>query len=192
MVTVTRYIKYLFSILLVVNSATLMRGQTNADSLRMHKKVWSVETSVVWPIFPGIFKVNVAREVWSKKTFSGEVGLAFNLQPERTDAAGDRFSEEFITVFYRQFFWKGFHVQIDNNFAYGRLNNWKNTGVNYESYAIFHDFIGGYRFELLKKHKVGLTIIPQAGGGFTSYVNDNWPRPELPFWYVNLLVGIKF
>ncbi len=184
--------KTLSIIFLLFISGSLLNGQKNIDSLRLHKKVWSIETSVVWPIYPGIFKINLAREIWSKKTFSGEVGLSLNLQPERTDAANDRFSEEFITVFYRQFFWKGFHIQIDNNFAYGRLRNWKNTGTDFESYAIFHDFIGGYRFELLKKHKVSLTIIPQAGGGFTSYVNNSWPRPELPFWYVNLLMGLKF
>lgn len=172
--------------------SSILQAQPNLDSIRMHKKVWFVETSIVWPIFPGIYKVNFGREVWSKKTFSGELGISLNIQPERTDAAGDRFSEEFFTLFYRQFFWKGFHIQIDNNFAYGRLNNWKNTGVNYESFAIFHDFLGAYRFELLKKHKISLTITPQAGGGFTSYVNNAWPRAELPFWEVNLMVGMRF
>jgi hypothetical protein len=177
---------------LFISFGLALTAQTNRDSLRLHKKVWVIETSVVWPIYPGIYKVNFARELWAKKTFSGELGLSLNIQPERTDPAGDHFSEEFISVFYRQFFWKGFHIQIDNNFAYGRLNNYKNTGVNYESYAIFHDFLGAYRFELLKKHKISLTITPQAGGGFTSYTNNSWPRAELPFWEVNLLVGMRF
>ena len=180
-------------ILFIAFAFTLsLSAQTNRDSLRLHKKVWCIETSIVWPIFPGIYKVNFAREVWAKKTFSGELGISLNIQPERTDPSGDRFSEEFISVFYRQFFWKGFHVQIDNNFAYGRLNDYKNSGTNYESYAFFHDFLGAYRFELLKKHKVSLTITPQAGGGFTSFVNSSWPRAELPFWEVNLLVGMRF
>ena len=182
--------KYLFTFIFLLTFS--LHAQTNRDSLRLHKKVWCIETSVVWPIYPGIYKFNFAREIWSKKTFSGELGLSFNLQPERTDPAGDHFSEEFVSVFYRQFFWKGFHVQLETDFAYGRLTNWKNTGVNYESYAIFHDFLGCYRFELLRKHKVSLTITPQAGGGFTSYVNNSWPRTELPFWEVNLLVGMRF
>ncbi len=184
--------KYVFPSILFILLAVQGMAQSNLDSLRAKKKYWTVETSVVWPIYPGIYKVNFARELWSKKSFSGELGFSINIQPERTDPAGDHFSEEFITLFYRQFFWKGFLVQIDNNFAYGRLTNWKNTGVNYESYAIFHDFLGGYRFELLKKHRVSLTIIPLAGGGFTSYVNDSWPRAELPFWEVNLMVGMRF
>jgi len=183
--------KYII-VLLALFTHLYAQNKLPLDSAKFHKKYWSVETSVVWPIFPGIIKVNFVREVWSKKTFSGELGFSLNIQPPRhTEGEGD-FSEEFVTIFYRQFFWKGFHVQIDNNFAYGRMNNWQNTGVNYESYAIFHDFLGGYRFELLKRHKIGLTITPQAGGGFTSYVNSSWPRAEKPFWEVNLLVGMKF
>ena len=166
--------------------------KSKTDSTTAPKKYWSVEASVVWPIYPGIYKINFVRQLWEKKTFKGELGLSFNFQPSRhSDTEGD-FSEEFVNVFYRQYFWKGFHVEIDNNVAYGRLTNWQNTGKNYESYAIFHDFLGGYRFELLKKQKVGLSIIPQAGGGFTSYVNSTWPRAEKPFWEVNLLVGMRF
>ena len=184
--------KYLLSLLIFTIIVIQTNGQITKDSLRAKTKYWSVETSVAWPIYPGVYRINFIRQVWQKKSFSGEIGFAMNIQPQRTDVNGDRFSEEFITVIYRQFFWKGLHIEIDNNFAYGRLNNWKSSGVNYESYAIFHDFIGGYRFELLKKHKVSLTIIPQAGGGFTSYVNNSWPRAELPFWEVNLLVGMRF
>jgi hypothetical protein len=184
--------KFLTYILFFLWAGTIYGQINSADSLRQKKKYWSVETSVVWPIFPGIYKINFVREVWAKKSFSGEVGFSLNIQPSRYSSTDGDFSEEFVTLFYRQFFWKGFNVEIDNNFAYGRLNNWQGAGVNYESYAIFHDFLGGYRFELLKKHKIGLTILPQAGGGFTSYVNDSWPRAEKPFWEVNLLVGMRF
>jgi hypothetical protein len=184
--------KFLLSILLLLSFATAYAQTNSVDSLKQKKKYWSVETSVVWPIYPGIYKINFVREVWAKKTFSGELGFSLNIQPSRYTSPDGDFSEEFITLFYRQFFWKGFYAQVDNNFAYGRLNNWQGAGVNYESYAIFHDFLGGYRFELLKKHKVSLTIQPQAGGGFTSYVNNSWPRPEKPFWEVNLLVGMRF
>jgi len=162
------------------------------DSARYHKKYWSVETSVVWPVYPGIFKLNFVRQVWEKKTFAGEAGIGLNIQPERSQPDEGFFSEEFITVFYRQYFWKGLHIQIENNFAYGRLRDFPATGQDYESFAIFHDFCAGYRFVLLKRHKVALTLNPQAGGGFTSYVNDSWPRSEGPYWLVNLLAGIHF
>jgi hypothetical protein len=173
--------------------AAMASAQKNLpDSVRYRRKYWSVETSVVWPIYPGIYKINFVRQVWEKKTFAGEAGLGLHIQPERTsDNEGD-FSEEFISVFYRQYFWKGLHIQIENNFAYGRLRNYPSGTGSFESYAIFHDFTAGYRFVLLKKHKVALTIIPQAGGGFTSYVNSTWPRPEKPYWLVNLLAGIQF
>ena len=185
--------KSLFTITVCLLFIHSIKGQSNTtDSLRYKKKCWSIETSVAWPIYPGIYKINFIRQLWEKKTFSGEIGFSLNIQPNRhSDTEGD-FSEEFVNILYRQFFWKGFHVEIDNNFAYGRLANWQSSGINYETYAIFHDFVGGYRFELLKRHKVSLTIIPQAGGGFTSYVNDNWPRVEKPFWEVNLLMGMKF
>lgn len=168
-------------------------SQSNtADSVRLKKKYWSIETSVIWPIYPGIYKLNFVREVWSKKTFYGEVGLSLNIQPERYDSNSGYFSEEFMSLFYRQYFWKGFHVQLETNFAYGRIKNWQTTGNNYESYAIFHDFTGGYQFELLKKNKVGLTISLRAGGGFTSYVNTSWPRSEKPYWLADVVIGMKF
>ncbi len=184
--------KNLFTLLLACAFILSTNAQTNRDSLRLHKKVWSIETSVAWPIYPGIYKLNFVREVWSKKSFAGEVGLSLNIQPERFDSTQGYFSEEFFAIFYRQYFWKGFNIQLETNFAYGRLKGWPATGQNYESYAIFHDFTGGYRFELLKKHKVSLIIFPHAGGGFTSYVNSSWPRAEKPYWLVNLLVGMKF
>lgn len=183
-----------FFLLVLLLPAVAFAQQGKRDSLVYPKKYWSVETSVVWPIFPGIYKINFIRQVWEKKSFSGEVGIALNIQPERTVANEGAFSEEFFSLFYRQYFWKGFMVQIENNFAYGRLRNYPVSGKNgnFESYAIFHDFTGGYRFELLRRKKVGLTIIPQAGGGFTSYVNETWPRPEKPYWLVNMLVGMQF
>lgn len=182
----------ILSLLIVFFTLKISAQKKNLDSLVYHKKYWSVETSIVWPVYPGIFKFNFVRQVWEKKTFAGEVGLGFAIQPERSSDTEGAFSEEFVSVFYRQYFWKGLHIQIENNFAYGRLRNYPDAVKNYESYAIFHDFCAGYRFTLLQKHKVALTILPQAGGGFTSYVNNSWPRSEKPYWLVNLLVGIKF
>lgn len=181
-------------ILLISLSLGIIVAQKPVDSLKFKQKYWSIETSVVWPIYPGIYKVHFVRELWRKKVFAGELGFGLCLQPERNiPAIGEgNFSEEFILLFYRQYFWKGLHIEIDNNFAYGRLRDWQGSGTDYATYAIFHDMVAGYRFELLKKHKVSLTITPQAGGGFTSYVNDSWPRAELPFWELQLLVGMKF
>lgn len=177
---------------LIFYTGFLPEGYAQDSLQRYRKKYWSVETSIVWPIFPGIFKLNFVREVWSKKTFSGEVGIGLNIQPERTIANEGAFSEEFITLFYRQYFWKGLQVQVENNFAYGRIRDYPGSPGTRESYAIFHDLTLGYRFEFLKKHKVSLTLTPQAGGGFTSYVNSTWPRPEKPYWLLNLLAGIRF
>lgn len=188
MILYYRYIQVICFLVLFQSSFS----QKNIQDTTRIKKYWSIETSLVWPVFPGIYKINFVRELWHKKTFSGELGLGLNIQPERTSENEGAFSEEFITLFYRQYFWKGLHIQIENNFAYGRLRNYPDSVKNYESYAIFHDFCVGYRFELLKKHKIGLTIIPQAGGGFTSYVNNTWPRSEKPYWLVNLLAGIYF
>lgn len=171
--------------------AILYNPLTAGDSLVI-RKPWSVEISVVWPVFPGIYKVQFAREIWHKKTFAGEAGLGLNIQPERYNDNEGYFSEEFVNVFYRQYFWKGLHIQLETNFAYGRLKDHPPAGTNHESYAIFHDFTAGYKFQLLRRKKIGLSIIPQAGGGFTSYVNSGWPVNERPYWLANLLVGIIF
>lgn len=183
------FLAMLFFSLLFIN----VSGQKLAlDSARYNKKYWSIETAPVWAIYPGIYKINFVRQLWEKKTFKGELGFSLNIQPPRTDTISGSFSSEWISLFYRQYFWKGFYVQLETNLAYGRLLGYPTTGGNYESYAVFHDFIGGYRFIILKRQKVALTISPQAGGGFTSYVNKTWPRIELPFWEVNLLVGLHF
>lgn len=168
-------------------------GQKPAlDSARYNKKYWSIETSPAWAIYPGIYKINFVRQLWEKKTFKGELGFSLNIQPARADTISGSFSSEWISLFYRQYFWQGFYVQLETSLAYGRLIGWPTTGGNYETYSVFHDFIGGYRFILMKRHKVALTISPQAGGGFTSYVNSSWPRLEKPFWEINLLMGLHF
>lgn len=184
--------KTFFTIIFFFSIIYIKSQTNNFDSLQYKKKLWSIETSIIWPIYPGIYKINFVRQIWEKKSFSGELGLSLNIQPERFIENQGYFSEEFMAVFYRQYFFKGFNIQIETNFAYGRIKNWPATGLNYESYAIFHDFTGGYSFTIFKKQTVSLTILPQAGGGFTSYVNSTWPRAENPYWLVNLLVGMHF
>lgn len=183
------FLIFVFFLLLSIK----VSGQKSAlDSVRYNKKYWSIETSPAWAIYPGIYRIQFVRQLWEKKTFKGELGLSLNIQPPRTDTISGSYSAEFMSIFYRQYFWKGFCVQVETSVAYGRLLDYPTTGGNYETYAVFHDFVGGYRFILLKKHKVALTILPQAGGGFTSYVNSSWPRKELPYWEVNLTMGLYF
>lgn len=163
-------------------------------------KRWGAELNFLWPIFPGnIYKAQVTYEAWRKRNLAGDIYLGFHIRPfEYREAEGD-FSNLALTFGYRQFFWKGFHLEVYQAFGPGFNRNNVIDGEDYDSWDYEVGGLLGYRWEFLKNRdekKVSPYISTQHG--FYYLAAQSNPHPikdftgEKPFYVGTLNLGIKF
>lgn len=159
-------------------------------------KKWGIEFNVVWPFVPGveIYTLKGTYTTWQKKHFKGDAIVGLLYRPgTKNDENAEQFSEIGTGIGYRQFFWKGLHVEtiLFSSFAQEERN--KIDGKNYSGYALTTEFYVGYKFDFLKQKKVSMYLMPQAGIGYNA-VSLLGPASEenRPFPAINLQVGINF
>lgn len=188
--------KIVWVILLVVASTVWASAQTNA-------KKWGVELNLLWPIFPGnIYKGQITYEAWRKNDhWAGDVYVGFHIRPfEYREKEGD-FANYALTFGYRQFVWKGLHLELYQAFGPGYNRNNVIDGKNYDSWDYEVGLLAGYRLELLKKEKRDTKRISpylSTQQGFYYLAGQTNPHPirdfegEKPIYVGTLNFGIKF
>lgn len=174
------------------------------DTVR-HRK-WGVELNVLWPFFPGnIYKGNFTYEAWRKKEFAGDVYIGFHIRPTEFRAEEGNFSNYALTFGYRQFFWKGLHVEVYQAIGPGFNTNNAVDGKDYTSWDYEIGLLGGYRWEfletLMKKEKRGKNRVSpylSTQHGFYYVAAKSNPHPimnstgEKPIYVGTLNIGLKF
>ena len=150
-----------------------------------------LETSVLWPFFPGLFfQVRAAVPVWS----CGELLLgAQGRVPEQRPAEGT-FANYDFSAGYRQFVWQGFHVELTLNAGYGMVRDSTVDGLDYDSFDLEAMAVVGWRFQFGRFY----TVVQPLGLGVVFHKTNPWPvmgqgRPtaEAPIYVGNLVVGIR-
>jgi hypothetical protein len=164
------------------------------------RKKWGVELNILWPFYPGnIYKGQVTLETWRKKDFAGDIYLGFHIRPfEFREKEGD-FANYALTFGYRQFLWKGLHVELYNAFGPGFNRNNAIDGKDYLSWDYEIGGFVGYRYEFLRKRdekRVSPYISTQHG--VLYLLGQTNPHPikdfmgEIPIYAGTLNIGIKF
>lgn len=165
---------------------------------------WGVELDVVQPFIPtvGIIRPKVALTLWGTATgFRGDLILGVYIRPHVEHDVLETIDEYMGTVGYRQYFWRGFHVEVlfEAGVAWGKN---KFDGQDYETPVFFMSGNAGYRlgfFELGglagdERSPVGFYVAPQIGviGGVAGA--DIGPRNGKPdvFLQGNLIIGVSF
>jgi hypothetical protein len=132
-----------------------------AFSFQLHAQVdaplpkkWGVEINVLWPVFPGnMYKGQVTYETWRKKDLAGDVFVGYHIRPfEFREQEGD-FANYALTFGYRQYVWKGLHLEFYNAFGPGFNRNNAVNGNNYTSWDYEVGLLTGYRWDLMKPEK---------------------------------------
>jgi hypothetical protein len=165
-------------------------------------KKWGAEINVLWPIFPGnIYKGNVTYETWRKDNLAGDVFVGFHIRPfEFRENEGD-FANYALTFGYRQFVWKGLHIEFYNAYGPGFNRNNAFDGKDYQSWDYELGVLGGYRWEFLKKEKREsgkLSPYLSTQHGFYYVASKTNPHPilnftgEKPIYVGTLNIGFKF
>jgi hypothetical protein len=165
-------------------------------------KKWGAEINVLWPIFPGnIYKGNVTYETWRKDNLAGDVFVGFHIKPfEFRENEGD-FANYALTFGYRQFVWKGLHIEFYNAYGPGFNRNNAFDGKDYQSWDYELGVLGGYRWEFLKKEKresgkLSPYLSTQHGFFYVASKTNLHPilnsTGEKPIYVGTLNIGFKF
>ncbi len=160
---------------------------------------YAIETDILWPFFPGATRTHVTVKLWQKGDMRGDIygGISIDFPQER--ATEGRFTDYSIASGYRQYFWKGLHLEYCQTTGMGVLQNHVTTGKNYKSFDWLVTGYIGYKFEFAKKK---LYILPQFGVAQVLYKSNPWPIyedetltkevGETPFMLGSLRFGYNF
>lgn len=183
--------------LIAITAITAFPQENNNPSRK-----WGAEVNLLWPIYPGnIYKGQVTYETWRKNDLAGDLFVGLTIRPfEFREAEGD-FANYALTFGYRQFVWKGLHLELYNAFGPGFNRNNAVDGKDYTSWDYEVGLLAGYRWEFLKKEKrEKMKISPYLSTqhGFYYVASKSNPHPiigstgERPIYVGTLNLGIRF
>lgn len=133
---------------------------------------WSIETDVLWPVFPGATRTHVLYQLWQKGQLRGDIYGGINIDfPQNRETEG-RFADYSIASGYRQYLWKGLHIEVSQTTGMGVLQNHVTTGRTYRSFDWLMTGYAGYRFTFARKK---LYLLPQFGIARVIYKSNPWP-----------------
>ena len=149
--------------------STSLYGQTNEPSA----KKWGAEFNILWPIFPGnLIRTQMTRSIWQNENIKGDVLFGININfPQDRETEG-RFSDYSIVTGYRQYLFKGLHVEFNQQMGYGNLRNHVTTKKEYNSFDWGVQLLAGYKYDI---PKTKLYTAVQLGAGSTIYQSNPWP-----------------
>lgn len=183
----------------LVTMGTLTAQENN--EVRTEKK-WGAEVNLLWPIFPGnIYKGQVTYEAWRKNHLAGDVYLGVHMHPTRFREDEGDFGNFALTFGYRQFVWKGLHLELYQAFGPGWNRNNVIDGKDYDSWDYEVGALAGYRWEFLakeKREKMKISPYVSTQHGMYYLAAQSNPHPivdftgEVPFYVGTLNFGIKF
>lgn len=160
---------------------------------------FGIETDILWPFIVQATRTHFVFKIWQKGHLRGDVYAGINIDFPRNRATEGRFADYSIASGYRQYFWKGLHLEFSQTTGLGVLESHVTTGKNYNSFDWLITGYVGYKFEFLRKK---LYVIPQFGVAGVVYKSNPWPIyedetltkqvGEAPFMLGSLRFGYNF
>lgn len=150
-----------------------------------------VETSVFWPIYPGLF-FQLRGHVDTPVAGGGLlVGTQFRV-PQFRETEGT-FNNVDAQVGWRQHVWYGLHTDVLGNVGWGRLRDSTQDGQDYDSLDVEIQALLGWRQDLGRAY----VVVQPLGLASVVYRSNPWPiagegvrRTEPPIYIGNILVGV--
>jgi len=116
--------------LIAITAITAFPQENNNPSRK-----WGAEVNLLWPIYPGnIYKGQVTYETWRKNDLAGDLFVGLTIRPYEFREAEGEFANYALTFGYRQFVWKGLHLELYNAFGPGFNRNNAVDGKDYSSW----------------------------------------------------------
>lgn len=156
----TKSIQILSVLLLLISSQAF--SQTSTDT----SKKWGIETELIQPFLPnvGIIRFTATRTISSVNSkMKGDLLLGMYIRPNVKHDVVEKINEYMLVLGYRQYFWKGLHLEGKANVGYAWGTKNLIDGKDYETSTIFLESNLGYKFNISNKTKSSLYLIPQFG-----------------------------
>jgi hypothetical protein len=185
----------IFAVMLLLSSSQAF-SQTSSDS----PKKWGLETELVQPFLPtvNIVRFQATRTITKPESkMKGDLLFGMYIRPNVKHDVVEKINEYMLILGYRQYFWKGLHLEAKANVGYAWGTKNLIDGKDYETSTIFWESNLGYKFNLTNKTKSSLYLIPQFGvlgnakGENTVNIGPRGGKPDT-FIQGNLIVGINF
>ena len=181
---------------IVVATVLLLSNQVFAQNTTTLAKKWGIETELVQPFLPTIqiIRIQVTRTLTSPNASrKGDLILGIYIRPNVKHDVVEKINEYMAVVGYRQYFWKGLHLEAKSNMGYAWGTKNLVDGKDYNTPTWFWEANAGYKFEFSKKAKTIFYLIPQFGG-IGNLIGDIGPRDGKPDIFIqgNLLLGVNF
>lgn len=162
------------AILILAFSIFIMNSYSqNKNSINLASK-WQIELSILAPIAK-IYLAEAVYQLWQHKNMTGKLLLGLDFQNWDGDNTGQQEAYSLI-VGYRQYFWKGLHVDYqfipDYAFFHSSIDS-----KTYEGLNIWHELRIGYKFNF-KIFKKEFYVLTQMGFGREVYTQNPWPDFE--------------
>ena len=157
---------------------------------------WGIETELVQPFLPnvGIFRLQATRTITGpNRPNRGDLLIGAYIRPNVKHNIVEKIDEYMLIVGYRQYLWRGLHLEAKTNIGFADGTKNRIDGKNYTNLSWFWEANAGYKFTLTGKNRTGLYVIPQVGL-LSSISADIGPRggKSDTFLQGNLLVGFQF
>ncbi|MBO0930999.1 hypothetical protein [Fibrella aquatilis] len=157
---------------------------------------WGIETELVQPFLPnvGIIRLQATRTITGLTgTNRGDLLLGAYIRPNVKHDIVEKINEYMLMVGYRQYLWRGLHLEAktDIGFADGTRN--LIDGKNYNNFSWFWEANAGYKFALTGKGARGLYAIPQFGiiSGISADIGPRGGKSDI-FLQGSLILGFQF
>lgn len=169
-------------------------GQSSEDTSTPN---WGIEAEWIAPFIPEveIITVKATRKIThnSMNTVHGDLLLGAYIRPNVQHDIVEKINEYLFTLGYRQYFYKGLHLeaQIDAGYAWGTKN--KIDGKDHNNFALLGEVNTGYTFILPSWNNSSFYILPQFGvlQGLSTDIGPRDGKPDT-FLVGKLLTGILF
>jgi hypothetical protein len=132
---------------------------------------WALETELLQPFVPtvGILRLRGARTLWGTPGgLRGDLLVGVFVRPNVEHTIVERINEYLLTVGYRQYFWRGAHVEVELDAGWAWAN--RIDGKLYSNPSVLLNVNAGYRFGFFEPggffdngSAVGFFVTPQVG-----------------------------
>jgi hypothetical protein len=160
--------------ILLIGLVSLLMMNAFAQS-ESKKSEFGLETDILWPFVAQATRTHFTVKLWQKGNLRGDVYAGVNIDFPRNRETEGRFADYSLASGYRQYFWKGLHLEFSQTTGLGVLQNHVTTGKTYNSFDWLVSGYVGYKFEFAKKK---LYVLPQFGIASVLYKSNPWPIYE--------------
>jgi len=121
---------------------------------------YGLETDILWPFVAQATRTHFTIKLWQKGNLRGDIYAGVNIDFPRDRETEGRFADYSLASGYRQYFWKGLHMEFSQTTGLGVLQDHVSTGKIYNSFDWLVSGYIGYKFEFAKKNICCLLVVP--------------------------------